>query len=170
MVVRVFFFPSLSFTFLLFVCSSPSSGITSGGSYSEMRLISSRRSKAKIQRHFRFSPPLTFQEFEKKTCETFVGKCYKSSPVRGNYKLGVSRMSISKFPGRLPSIKLNFSATVLTLCLMLNKSFGGNCARAPRLTAVCLLLQLRTQEIRFLDQRLGNGRPLTVPIKYRTSG
>ena len=34
-----------------------------------------------------------FEEFEKKTCETFVGKCYKSSTVtcvRENYKLRVS--------------------------------------------------------------------------------
>ena len=48
-----------------------------------------QRSNAKI-RHFRFSPPRSLQEFEKKTCETFVGKCYKSSTVRENYKLGVS--------------------------------------------------------------------------------
>ena len=33
---------------------------------------------------------LTLQEFEKRTCETFVGKCYKSCTVRENYKLGVS--------------------------------------------------------------------------------
>ena len=50
-------------------------------------------------------------------------------------------MSITKRPGH----KLNFSATVLTLGLkakifenlrLLSESFGGNCARAPRLTAV----------------------------------
>ena len=35
-------------------------------------------------------PPRTLQEFEKKTCETFERKCYKSSTVRENYKLGVS--------------------------------------------------------------------------------
>ena len=46
--------------------------------------------KRKIQRHFRFSPPRTLREFEKKTCETFVGKCYKNSTGRENYKLGVS--------------------------------------------------------------------------------
>ena len=54
-------------------------------------------------------------------------------------------MSISKFPGHMRSTKLNFSATVLTLDLKakifekttLSESFAGNCARAPRLTAVC---------------------------------
>ena len=30
------------------------------------------------------------KKFEKKTCETFVGKCYKSSTARENYKLGDS--------------------------------------------------------------------------------
>ena len=55
-------------------------------------------------------------------------------------------MSISRFPGHMRSIKLNFSATVLILGLkaklfeklntLLSESFGGNCARAPRLTAV----------------------------------
>ena len=49
-----------------------------------------QRSNAKIQRHFRFSSPRTLQEFEEKTCKTFVGKCYKNSTVRENYKLGVS--------------------------------------------------------------------------------
>ena len=57
-------------------------------------------------------------------------------------------MSISKFPGHTQSTKLNFSATVLTLGLkvktfrnlrlynVLSESFGGNCAHAPRLTAM----------------------------------
>ena len=55
-------------------------------------------------------------------------------------------MSITKCPGHMRSLKLNFSATVLTLGLKakivdnfktsLSESFGGNCARAPRLTAV----------------------------------
>ena len=55
-------------------------------------------------------------------------------------------MSISKSPGHMRSIKLNVSATVLTFGLesenflkfktLLSESFGGNCARAPRLTAV----------------------------------
>ena len=49
-----------------------------------------QRSNAKIQRHSRFSPPRTFQEYEEKTCKTFVGKCYKNSTGRENYKLGVS--------------------------------------------------------------------------------
>ena len=48
-----------------------------------------QRSNAKMQHHFRFSPPRTLQEFEKKTCETYVGKCYKSTTVRENYQLGV---------------------------------------------------------------------------------
>ena len=47
------------------------------------------------------------------------------------------RMSITKCPGHMRSLKLNFSATVLTLGL--KASFGGNCARAPRLTAVWTL-------------------------------
>ena len=59
-------------------------------------------------------------------------------------------MSISRFPGHMRSIKLNFSAIVLTLGLkakiyedlrkfktLLSESFGWNCARATRLTAVC---------------------------------
>ena len=64
-------------------------------------------------------------------------------------------MSITKCPGHIRILKLNFSATVLTLGLkakirkfktLLSESFGGNCARAPRLTAVwveyaCLLYQ-----------------------------
>ena len=49
-----------------------------------------QRSNAKIQRHFRSSSPRTLQEFEEKTCKTSVGKCYKNSTVRENYKLGVS--------------------------------------------------------------------------------
>ena len=61
-------------------------------------------------------------------------------------------MSISKFPGHMQSTKLNFSATVLTLGLKANdfrkfktlfsESFGGSCACAPRLIAVCSLLIL----------------------------
>ena len=49
-----------------------------------------QRSNVKIQPYFRFSPPRTLQKFEKKACETFVGKCYKNSTVRENNKLGVS--------------------------------------------------------------------------------
>ena len=55
-------------------------------------------------------------------------------------------MSITKCPGHMRSLKLNFSATVLTLGLKVKifenlrlgeaKVLGGNCARAPRLTAV----------------------------------
>ena len=54
-------------------------------------------------------------------------------------------MPISKFPGDMRSTKLNFLATVLTLGLkaktfdtlrLLSESFGGNCTRVPRLTAV----------------------------------
>ena len=51
-------------------------------------------------------------------------------------------MSITKCPGHMRSLKLNFSATVLTLGLKakifenLRLYFGENCARAPRLTAV----------------------------------
>ena len=54
-------------------------------------------------------------------------------------------MSITKCPGHMRSLKLNFSATVLTLGLkaksfenlrLLSESFGWNCARATRLTAV----------------------------------
>ena len=58
-------------------------------------------------------------------------------------------MSITKCPGHMRSLKLNFSVTkVLTLGLksenvrkfktLLSESFGGNCAHAPRLTAVCM--------------------------------
>ena len=46
-------------------------------------------SNAKIQHHFWFSQPQTLQKFEKKTCETFVEKCFKSSALSENYKLGV---------------------------------------------------------------------------------
>ena len=53
-----------------------------------IELQGTQRSNAKIQRHFRFSPPRTSQEFEEKTCKTSVGKCYKNSTVRENYKLG----------------------------------------------------------------------------------
>ena len=49
-----------------------------------------QRSNAKIQRHFRFSPPRTWYEFGEKTCETFEEKCYKYSTGREIYKLGVS--------------------------------------------------------------------------------
>ena len=55
-------------------------------------------------------------------------------------------MSISKFPGHMQSTELNFSSTVVALGLkakifgnfktLLSESFGGNCARAPRLIAV----------------------------------
>ena len=31
-----------------------------------------------------------FEQFEKKTCDTILGKCYQNSTVRENYKLGVS--------------------------------------------------------------------------------
>ena len=56
-------------------------------------------------------------------------------------------MSITKCPGHMRSLKLNFSATVLTLGLkakifenlrLLSEGFGENWARAPRLTAVWL--------------------------------
>ena len=40
-----------------------------------------QRSNAKIQCHFWFSPPQTLEEFEKKICKTFVGKCYKFKVV-----------------------------------------------------------------------------------------
>ena len=55
-------------------------------------------------------------------------------------------MSISKFPGHMRIINLKFSATVLTLGLkakiktLLSERFGGNSARARRLTAVCTLI------------------------------
>ena len=62
-------------------------------------------------------PVFAASNFAKKTWETFIGKCYKSSTVRENYKLGSLRMSISNFFGHMRSIKLNFSATVLTLGL-----------------------------------------------------
>ena len=54
-------------------------------------------------------------------------------------------MSITKCPGHMRSLKLNFSATVLTLDLKaknfrkfktVKRNFEENCARAPRLTAV----------------------------------
>ena len=52
-------------------------------------------------------------------------------------------MSITECPGHMRSLKLNFSATVLNmglkakiLRLLLSESFGWNCARATRLTAV----------------------------------
>ena len=58
-------------------------------------------------------------------------------------------MSISKFSGHIRSTKLNFLATLLALGLKVKKfqkfktlvseSFGGKCARAPRLIAVWLL-------------------------------
>ena len=88
--------------------------------------------------------PWTLQEFEEKTCWTFVRKCYKIVLWERITSWESLRMSISKFPGRVRSIKLNFSVTVLTLGLKakifknlrLLLSFGGNCARAPRLTAV----------------------------------
>ena len=56
-------------------------------------------------------------------------------------------MSITKCPGHMRSLKLNVSATVLTLGLkakifenlrLCQAKFGKNCARAPRLTAVWL--------------------------------
>ena len=54
-------------------------------------------------------------------------------------------MSICKFPGHIRSTKLNLSATVFILGLkaktLLSESFGGNCARAPRLTAVWNVLE-----------------------------
>ena len=43
-------------------------------------------------------------------------------------------MSITKFPGHMRSIKLNFSATASTLDL--KAKIFENFARAPRLTAV----------------------------------
>ena len=51
-------------------------------------------------------------------------------------------MSITKCPGHMRSLKLNFSATGLEsenfrkFKTLLSESFGGNCARAPRLTAL----------------------------------
>ena len=56
-------------------------------------------------------------------------------------------MSITKCPGHMRSLKLNFSATVLTLGLkakifenlrLCKRKLWGNCARAPRLAAVRL--------------------------------
>ena len=55
-----------------------------------IHLHPSQRSCAKIQRHFWFSLPRTLQELEEKTSKTFVGKRYKNSTVRENYKLVVS--------------------------------------------------------------------------------
>ena len=63
-------------------------------------------------------------------------------------------MAISKFPDRMRSVKLNFSATVLILDLkatifenlrLLSICFGGNCARAPRLTAACLAPRVHSE-------------------------
>ena len=68
--------------------------------------------------HFRFSPLRTLQEFEKKTCGTFVGKCYTSSTVRENYKLGVNLgMSMSKFPGHKGGPYTKCKAQLFSNCL-----------------------------------------------------
>ena len=57
-------------------------------------------------------------------------------------------MSITKCPGHMRSLKLDFFSDCLNFGLesenfrkfkaLLSKSFRGNCARAPRLTAVSL--------------------------------
>ena len=51
-------------------------------------------------------------------------------------------MSITKCPGHMRSLKLNFSFGLESekfrqFKTLLSESLGGNCARAPRLTAVC---------------------------------
>ena len=84
-------------------------------SFNRLEASANQRSNAKIHCHFRFSLPRTLQEFEKKTYETSVGKCYKSSTVRKVICWEPLRMSISTFSGHMRSIKLNFSATALTL-------------------------------------------------------
>ena len=106
-----------------------------------------QRSSAKIQRHFRFSSSRTLGKFEEKTCKNFLGNVIKIVVGEKITSWETLRMSASKFPGHMRSTKLNCSATVLTLGLkaknfsrkfktLLRESFGGNCARAPRLTAV----------------------------------
>ena len=60
------------------------------------------------------------QEFEKKTTETVVGKCYKSSIVGEIISRKSLRLPISKCSGHMRSIKFNFSVTVLTLGLKAN--------------------------------------------------
>ena len=60
-------------------------------------------------------------------------------------------MSISKFPGHMRSAKLTFSATVLTLGLkdFVKRKICGNCARAPRLTAVCSIRALQSRSFAY---------------------
>ena len=66
----------------------------------------------------------TLQEFEQKTCKTFVGKYLKIVLGEKITSWESLRMSINKFLGHMPSTKLNFSATVLTLGLKA-KIFGN---------------------------------------------
>ena len=92
------------------------------------RIPPTQRSNAKIQRHFQFLPPRTSYKFEEKPAKllkTNVIKIVLGEKITSWESL---RMSISKFSGHVQSIKP-----------LLSESFGGNCARAPRLTAVCIL-------------------------------
>ena len=88
-------------------------------------------------------------------------------------------MSITKCPGHMRSLKLNFSATVLTLGLkakifenfrkfktLLSESFGGNCARAPRLTAVCVGPGQRSRFL-VLTKRSATSGDENAPISKR---
>ena len=59
-------------------------------SWCYFHVLSTQRSNAKIQRHFRFSQLRTSHEFEEKACKIFVEKCYNNSTGREKYKVGIS--------------------------------------------------------------------------------
>ena len=100
------------------------------------------QNNAKIQRHFWFLPPRTLQEFEKKVCDSFVGKCYKSIACWEALRMSVSIISWSyaKYVWSIHfSDCLNFGLEIENFRkfkTLLNKRFNGKCTRAPSLTAL----------------------------------
>ena len=105
-----------------------------------------QRSNAKIQRHYSFLKPRTCKNLKRKPLRRFQENVINVILWEKSWEH--LRMFIRSLPGHMRSIKLAFSVTVLTLDskakffpkfkTLLSESFGGNCARAPRLTAVWL--------------------------------
>ena len=65
-------------------------------------------------------------------------------------------MSITKCPGHMRSLKLNFgleSENFRKFKTLLSESFGGNCARASRLTAVGMAAAIAGEGGRFHGRR-----------------